>query len=712
MSLMIDRTAVVTVAAALIFAVAARPANAQAPESGSEGELIAVLQSDAPGGDKAIACKQLAVVGSDAAVPELAKLLSDERLASWARIPLEAIPGSAADEALRSAAGSLEGLLLVGVVNSIGVRQDANAVELLDGLLESENAQVASSSAVALGKIGNASATSILREALADASEDVRSAVAEGCVLCAERALADNRTDEAIAIYDQVRTADVPKQRAIEATRGAILARGDEGIPLLIEQLRSGDKRFFYLALTTARELGGTKIDRAMAAELPTTAPFRAPALIATMADRPETVELSAIQTAAASGPEPVRTAAIAALGRVGNATCIDLLLEIAAGANEELVQPAKDALAVLPGDGVDQEIIDRVARSDGKPYLVLIEQIGERRIEAVEPLLLALEDSDEQVRAVALASLGRTIPADRLSVLIEQATSPTHPEDAAAAQQALKVAAVRIPDREDCAAQLASAMDGAPIATQVALLEVLAEVGGTTSLETVHAAVRTNRTELRDAGTRLLGGWMTVDAAPVLLDLSQSGPADRFRVRALRGYLRIARQFVKENAERIAMCRNALEVAEQPAEQRLILQVLERAPSLEALELAVEMRQRPEIADAAVRSILVIAQRTNGNKDDVLALLEQADVPSAQVEIVSATYGARGSQQPVTEILQQHVTDRPYILLPADTYSESFGGDPAPGRRKQLRIQYKIDGKSADARLPENHLIVLTLPN
>lgn len=159
-------------------------------------------------------------------------------------------------------------------------------------------------------------------------------------------------------------------------------------------------------------------------------------------------------------------------------------------------------------------------------------------------------------------------------------------------------------------------------------------------------------------------------------------------------------------------MCRNALEVAEQPAEQRLILQVLERAASLEALELAVEMRQRPEIADAAVRSILVIAQRTSGSKDDVLALLEQADVPSAQVEIVSATYGARGSQQPVTEFLQQHVTDRPYILLPADTYSESFGGDPAPGRRKQLRIQYKIDGKSADARLPENHLIVLTLPN
>jgi HEAT repeat protein len=69
----------------------------------SEQELIAVLRSGAPA-DKALACKALATVGSKAAVPELAKLLPDEQLSSWARIALEAIPDQAADEALRSAA--------------------------------------------------------------------------------------------------------------------------------------------------------------------------------------------------------------------------------------------------------------------------------------------------------------------------------------------------------------------------------------------------------------------------------------------------------------------------------------------------------------------------------------------------------------------------------------------------------------------------------
>ena len=95
-----------------------------------EQELIGVLKSGAPA-EKAIACKQLALHGTNACVPELAKLLSDEQLASWSRIALEAIPGSVVDEALRNATYSLQGKLLVGVINSIGVRRDAGAVEPL-----------------------------------------------------------------------------------------------------------------------------------------------------------------------------------------------------------------------------------------------------------------------------------------------------------------------------------------------------------------------------------------------------------------------------------------------------------------------------------------------------------------------------------------------------------------------------------------------------
>src|ERR1700745_3605056 len=76
---------------AAFFTLLASTALAQfeKPSPKNEADLIAVLRSDKPEGEKAIACKYLSIYGSDAAVPELAKLLANEHLASWARTALE-----------------------------------------------------------------------------------------------------------------------------------------------------------------------------------------------------------------------------------------------------------------------------------------------------------------------------------------------------------------------------------------------------------------------------------------------------------------------------------------------------------------------------------------------------------------------------------------------------------------------------------------------
>src|SRR6516162_8516946 len=78
----------------------AKPESKESPAQ-KEHKLIHVLRSKAAPADKALACKQLAIYGTKDAVPALARLLSNESLASWARIALEAIPGPAPDAALR-----------------------------------------------------------------------------------------------------------------------------------------------------------------------------------------------------------------------------------------------------------------------------------------------------------------------------------------------------------------------------------------------------------------------------------------------------------------------------------------------------------------------------------------------------------------------------------------------------------------------------------
>ncbi|HQU44752.1 MAG TPA: HEAT repeat domain-containing protein, partial [Pirellulales bacterium] len=694
-----------------LAAVSVRAADAPKTPPGKEPELLAVLRSDAPKSEKAITCKRLAVYGSSESVPELAKLLRDEQLASWARIALEAIPGSASDEALRKALDSLQGKLAVGAINSIGVRRDAYAVDALAARLKDADVEVASAAAVALGHIGGPSATPVLRRSLAGAPAKVRSAIAEGLVLCAERSLAEGRDAEAIEIFDEVRKAQVPKQRILEATRGAILARKEKGIALLLESLRSPEKALFQLALTTAREFPGRQIDEALAGELSSLSPDRAALVIQAMADRKETVVLPAVLHAAGSGPKEVRTAAIAALGRVGNASCVSTLLDAAVQSDPDLVQAAKAALADIPGDAIDRDIVARLAQAQGKTYALLIEVVGERRLNAVPELSKALGNSDPAIRAAALRSLGETVGPKDLNLLISEVVAPKHAEDAAAAQQALKAASIRMPDREACAQQLAAALEKCPAATKPTLLEILGAVGGTKALAVLGTTAKSGDDRLQDVSSRLLGEWMTIDAAPVLLDLVRTAPGDKYQARALRGYIRIARQFTMSPQERDAMCRAAYDACRQPAEQKLVLEVLKRYPSEETLKLAVQAAEVPPLKDDAVAAVLAIGKKLPGHEKEIRAALDKAGVKKVNVEIVKAEYGAGSKQKDVTAALRKQVVGVPLISLPAPDYNTAFGGDPASGTPKKLKIQYRINGKAGEATFDENAPILLPLP-
>jgi HEAT repeat protein len=187
--------------------------------------LIAVLKSDAPQKKKVDACRQLAVIGTKEAVPALAALLGDEKLSHMARYGLETIPDAAVDEALRGALGKLKGRPLVGVIGSLGVRRDAKAVEPLSRLLGDPDPDVVQTAARSLGRIGTPEAASALKARLGAAPAALRTAIADGCLSCAEKLLAQGKRSEAAALYESVGKADLPRYVRGAAERGAAAAK-------------------------------------------------------------------------------------------------------------------------------------------------------------------------------------------------------------------------------------------------------------------------------------------------------------------------------------------------------------------------------------------------------------------------------------------------------------------------------------------------------
>ncbi len=116
--------------------------------------LVGILDSpDASEFARAKACQRLAVVGDDSAVPALSRLLVDPKLSHYARTALEPMVGAAAGQALREGLRSLSGVLLVGVIHSIGVRRDPAALPALAELRHGPDPDVAAAATWAISRI-------------------------------------------------------------------------------------------------------------------------------------------------------------------------------------------------------------------------------------------------------------------------------------------------------------------------------------------------------------------------------------------------------------------------------------------------------------------------------------------------------------------------------------------------------------------------------
>jgi len=188
-------------------------------------QLVQILKD--PGStsfQKAKACQRLAVVGAKEAVPVLAALLSDPQLAHYARTGLAPIPDPSVDDALRGALKKLKGKLLVGVINSIGQRRDAKAVEPLAKLMYDADAEVAQAAVASLGRISGAQAAKALQDGLAKTKGAVRTAVAGAGLVCAEGLMAQGDRQGAFAFYDTLSRPNIPKSVRLAAMHSTIAA--------------------------------------------------------------------------------------------------------------------------------------------------------------------------------------------------------------------------------------------------------------------------------------------------------------------------------------------------------------------------------------------------------------------------------------------------------------------------------------------------------
>jgi hypothetical protein len=189
-------------------------------------------------------------------------------------------------------------------------------------------------------------------------------------------------------------------------------------------------------------------------------------------------------------------------------------------------------------------------------------------------------------LRTTAVNKLGELAGPDQLPSLLDLLTKAGSAEEVEAVEQAVGAVSLRAENPASCVAQIEARLAQAQPAQKCALVRVLGAIGGANALQAVRAAVSDPNAEVHAAAIRTLGAWATADAASDLLDLAKAAGNPTDKMICLRGYLRLAGQAELPLDKRLAMCRQAVPLAQQDEEKKLLLAALGNIVAVEALDL------------------------------------------------------------------------------------------------------------------------------
>jgi HEAT repeat protein len=342
----------------------------------------------------------------------------------------------------------------------------------------------------------------------------------------------------------------------------------------------------------------GPAATKRFAALLPNLPPDAQVGLLGALADRADHTARPAVLEMLKSHDEPVRVAALRALGSLGDAADVPFLgRSLAAAAGPEKAA-ARDGLVRLRGQAVNAAIVAELKRADPGTRVELIGVLASRRaLDATASLLAAAEDADASVRAAAVAALGQLAGPEHLAAMLHAVLKAQKGPEREAAEKAVMFVCNRVKDPARRAEPLLAAWSKLGEDDRTALLPTLGRVGGD------------QRPQRREAGLRALCNWPDASVATRLLDLAQTAGDAEHRLLALRALIRVAPlPDQRPAAEKLDLMKKAMSLAARDEERNLVLRRCEAIRTIESLRFVAPYMDQPTLAQQAAATVVELA--------------------------------------------------------------------------------------------------------
>jgi HEAT repeat protein len=572
--------------------------------------MVGKLDAKTPALARLWLLQQLQRIGHEESVDGLAAVLDDkdDEVREAAVRALANNPSPKATGKLTDTLGSAKGKAKIGLLNALGHRGDSAAVKAIAKELPGE-AEPAIAAAQTLGRIHGTEAYGALAAAWSKTKGKAHDAVSDAMLAHADRMLKDKNVDGAAVVYEMLHKPEESHSIRLAALRGRIQSSGDKAGNLILTVLAGDDAGAKGVAIGQIENLSAGALKTLATSLDKLSIPIRV-SIITAIAARGDKSQLPVALAAAKSAEADVKRAGILALGRLGDASTVEFLLDVMSGkdANAGI---AAESLASLATEGVNEKLIAVLEAEKTPARAVALIGVLERRkaVGAVPVLLKAAGSGESSVRTAAFSGLKVLALPEHIPAMLAGLLKTAKGNEREQAELAIVAVAAQVKPEKRAEPVLAAINADKDRATE--LCPLLGRLGGTEALKVLRESAASTDPAHHDAAFTGLCNWPDATANDDLLALAEKGK-DAEKLRALQALIRINTVLIERTPDErfaaLGVMKKAMAHATRDEERRAILEGLGNVRHIETLRFVVPYLDQPAFVQSACKGIVELA--------------------------------------------------------------------------------------------------------
>ena len=392
------------------------------------------------------------------------------------------------------------------------------------------------------------------------------------------------------------------------------LSAGDKAISDVVKALKSNNIQYRQAALLFSQNIKSPKMygELMKVARKEKRADVKAE-IITAFGNRGDTDALPFIYESMTDRASNVSAAAIIAASMLAGSDAVSQIIVSMNTNDESIVNAGKNALLSMTGNNMIDNIAAAVPETSTPAKIAFLDILSARRASAHAAVVFEQTTSTEAaVRLAAYRALAAVASENDVQNIAQRLNAATNRDEIAALQRALfaAVADKSQDEKTDIVAEQAATSNNPAVYGNV-----LAMIGGKKALDLVmEHGFYSSTTALRETAFDVMLVWSDDAAISKLLEIAKGDPTGAFFDRALTAYITKTGASRNTPEQKLLMLRNALEIAQTPAQKQAALRQISRTGTFLGLITAGKYLDdaNSDVQQAAVQAVRTIALANN----------------------------------------------------------------------------------------------------